>query len=690
GLSGLSLMPVTGPMGYEDGPARVYPGPPDGPFGTMWTAGYRSRFRRETEHGAPGSYGVELLDWHVKVEVTATARCGLMRLVYPRTDQAHLLLDFAFPAEELSRIVQASVKQTGPCEIEGLIRQHNNYAGDFTVAFVLRASQPFASIDGWQRGVFTGPSTNYGTDWQTPVDYRHGIQAFQGHDGCGVALNFRTSPDRPVVIATGISLCDIAGARRNLAAELAPLGFDFDRTAAAARAQWRRVLGVVDVTGGTPAQRTMFYTCLYRAFSAKSLLQDVDGRYRDFTGRIRQAPPGENIFSSDSFWGCQWTLFPLWTLLSPATASAWDRFFVGQAKRWGWLPQAPVLGGYAPVMVAQHEQSLLVSSYQKGIRDFDVAGAYAAVRHDLTTPGTPMPNGGYAGDRNLAAYLAHGYVPNADGPTSNTFEYAYDDWAAGQFAAALGREADRREFQRRSYSWRNAINPGTGYACRRAADGAWIGTDLYRYGTTGGWNGPGFVEGNAWLYTFWVPQDLPALAAIPGRAEFNRRLEAGFAAGRVDLTNEENLQAPFIFNYTGCPWLTQKYVRQSLGQYWDPSPLAGWAGEEDEGQLSALYVLWAMGLFEMKGGCDVHPGYDLTSPLFDRIVLHLDPRYYPGGAFTIVAHGQGAEDEYVQSARLNGRPYARAWLSHEDLVRGGTLEYDLGAAPNPRWGTPPP
>ena len=691
GLSGLSLMPITGPMEYNPGLFRVYPGQPDGPFGIMWTSGYRSRFRRETEKGAPGYYSVQLLDWNTKVEVTATLHCGMMRIGFPQTDEAHLLLDFAFPTEELCEINGVTTHQTGPAEIEGTIRQHNQYAGDFMVYFVLRSSEPLVAIDSWQRGAFTGNSANYGTDWQTPVDYKRGVHGLEGKGRCGVSLNFHGDSAKPVLIETGVSLSSLDGARRNLAAELEPARWDFDGVVRAAREAWNREIGVIDVSGGTPDERRMFATCLYRAFSAKSILQDVDGQYRDFTGKAATAAPGVNIYSSDSMWGCEWTLFPLWTLASPRTASAWDRFLVANAEKWGWIPQSPVMGGYPSVMVAQHQQSLLVSSYQKGIRDFDFEAAYRAIRHDLTTPSTAMPGGGIAGDRNLVSYLAKGYVPEDEGPTSNTFEYAYDDWAAGQLARALGHDEDAREFLRRSGSWRNAIDPTTGFAARRRADGSWVRpTDLFRFGTVGGWNGPGFVEGNAWLYTWFVPQDLPGLAAMVGVDEFNRRLEAGFTEHRVDLTNEENLQAPFIFNYTGKPWLTQKYTRDALSRYWEPSPLSGWTGEEDEGQMSALYVLWAMGLFEMDGGCSVHPGYDLSAPIFDRVVIHLDPKYYPGGTFTILTHGQGPGIRYIRSARLNGRPYDRAWISHADVVAGGVLEFELGTEPNPNWGKPPP
>ena len=689
GLSGLSIMPVTGPMEFNQGNFRVFPGSPDGPFGDMWTSGYRSRIQKETEHASPGYYAVDLFDWKVKAELTATRHCGVLRFTYPKTDEAHMVVDFAFPTEELEEVLDVSANQTGPSELEGCIHQKNQYAGDYRVYFVLRTDRAISSLDSWQRGAFPGGSTNYGRDWRTPVYYRRGVKGVEGNGSCGIVLNFRTEEGAVIQVHTGISLTSLAGARRNLEAELGSHGWDFGSVVAEARKAWEAILGSIEVSGGTADQRSLFYTCLYRSFSAKSQIQDVDGTFVDFTGNAAKLDdPAGSVYSSDGLWGCEWTLFPLWTLASPSTASSWARFMVDASMRWGWIPEAPVRGGYAPVMVAQHHNSLIESCYQKGIRDFDTAAAYRAIRHDLTTQGVAMPNGGFAGDRNLAAYLGHGFVPDEAGPTSNTFEYAYDDWALAQFAGSLGKRDDEALFMQRSSYWKNAIDPASGYARRRHADGSWSADkDLFKFGTTGGWNGPGFVEGNAWLYTWFVPQDLPGLVGVIGKTEFNRRLEEGFEKGWVDLTNEENLQAPFIFNYSGEPWLTQKYTRESLQKLWDPSPLVGWAGEEDEGQLSALYVLWSMGLFEMDGGCSQHPGYDLSGPLFDRIVIHLDPRYYTGGEFVIEAHGNAPGSPYIQSARLNGIPFNQAWVPNDAVVAGGKLEFEMGPTPNRAWGS---
>jgi len=212
--------------------------------------------------------------------------------------------------------------------------------------------------------------------------------------------------------------------------------------------------------------------------------------------------------------------------------------------------------------------------------------------------------------------------------------------------------------------------------------------DLFHFGTEGGWNGPGFVEENAWIYTLFVPQDPDGLIAAVGRDEFNRRLEEGFAKGYVDLTNEPNLQAPFLFNYSASRGLRRRSPANALIR-----TIAHRAARvdrrRDEGQLSALYVLWAMGLFEMDGGCAVKPIYDLSSPLFDRIVIHLDSRYYSGKDFVIEAHNNSPANIFIQSARLNGHTLNRAWITHDEVVAGGKLEFEMGPRPNPVWGIRP-
>ena len=566
-LSGLSIMPMTGNLHPEDRIYRVFPGSPDGPFGTMWTAGYRSRIDKASEKGAVGYYAVNLHDYDIKAEVTSTTRCGFLRLTYPETDQAHLLMDFAFPAEEANEIEEVQVVRESPTELSGYIKQSNQYAPDYTVYFTLQLNRPADSMDAWTRQ--EPKKGNYG-DWGTPVSYQKDVKLFRAKGRCGVLLNFQTSAGEVVQVRTGVSLVSAEGARLNFDREMTPIGWNFDAVVKQAVEAWSRIFDRVAVTGGTVNEQRMFYTCLYRSFAAKSVINDVDGTYLDACHRVHKPQNGSitAMYSSDGLWGAQWNLFPLWTLLTPKLASSWIKFDLQAAENGGWIPEAPVLGGYAPIMGAQHQNALIVSAYQKGIRDFDARNALQHIRHDLTTQGEPYLCGGYVGNRQLKEYEQYGYVPDEAGAASNTMEYAYDDWVAGQMALALGDEATHAYFSKRALNYKNQIDPETHYTRRRRRDGTWVSPfDMLHFGTQGGWNGAGFMEGTPWIYSWYAPHDLRGLIKIIGREEFNRRLEEGFAKRYVDLGNEPNLEAPFLLQLFRKALAYPKVFAPSLTRY---------------------------------------------------------------------------------------------------------------------------
>jgi len=683
GLSSMSVMPLIGPIETEPGHAKLFPGPSDGPFGGMWTAGYRSRIRKDTETGKPGYYAVDLVDAKTRVELTATTRTGWMRFHFPTGEQTHLLFDFAAPVEEKAELIGFTVKRVSATEIEGSLTQRNAYAGEFTVYFVCQFSQAFAAMNSWQTGEYTGTDTNYGIEWRKSRSIRRNVTEIESKQPGGIWLDFTATANVPVVARTGISLTGLTLARENLRAESEPHGFDFDSVARAANVSWKTLLDRVDVEGGSQDDKVKLYTNLYRMYSAKAIVDDVDGSYRDACGAVQKiAAPADHLYTSDAVWGTQWTLGPAWSLLAPEVLASFDNALLLQAARDGWLPQAPVDLRYSPVMAGQHEVALLVGALQKGIPGVDRNAAYAAIRKVLTVPGEPYTCGGkypqgWAGDRHLSEYMKLGYVPEEAGPASSTFEYAYDDACAATLAASLGKQDDADLFGKRSENWRNSFSPTTAYAQRRHADGSWVEpNDIHRFGTTGGWNGPGFVEGTPWIYSWFVPQNLKGLVDVVGKEQFNQRLEEGFEKQYVDLTNEPNLQAPWLFNYSGRPDLAQKYARSVFSEVFDTSPLNGWPGEEDEGQMGAYVVLAGIGLFDMEGGCAAEPAYQISGPAFQRVVLHL-----LGGDFEIVAHNNSAQNIYIQSARLNGKRLSELRIRHSDIVHGGRLVLEMGPAP---------
>ena len=684
GLNSFSVMPLRGSIENEPGQPKLFPGGSDGPFGTMWTAGYRSRIDKKTETGRPGYYAVTLLDADTRVELTATDRTGWMRFTPSAKGPTHLILDFGLPAEEAGAIKGVRVRRLSPTELTGSLTQTNHYAGEFTVYFDMQLSRDAGPMNSFENGEYHGSETNYGTEWRRPRTLHTDVREFTTNRAGGVWLDLKQDTALPLVVRTGISLVSEAEAQNNLRTEAQPFGFRFDDVVAAAATTWQRVLGRIAVQGGSADDRTKLYTNLYRAYTGKALLDDVDGGYRDACGVVQHLPSGagRHVYSSDALWGAQWDLGPLWALLDPDLMNSFNAALVLGAQRGGWLPSGTPNMRYAPIMDAHHEMALLTGAWQKGVRGFDGEAAYAAMRKVLTQPAVPSTcggsyPGGIAGDRHMAAYLRLGYVPEEDGPASSTFEYAYDDACAATMATALGHREDAVLFRKRAENWRNALSPETHYAQRRRADGTFLEpNDLHHFGTVGGWAGPGFLEGTPWIYSWYVPQDVPELVAVVGREEFNRRLEEGFAQGYVDLTNEPNLQAPWLFNYSGRPGLTQQHARAVFRDVFDTSPLNGWPGEEDEGQMGAFVVLAGLGLFDMEGGCTAHPAYQLSGPAFQQVTLHL-----AGGDVHIVARDNSATNVYIQSATWDGRALSRLSLSHELLARGGTLVLQMGPHP---------
>ncbi len=667
-LGGLLTVPTTGPLATKPGPQNE----PD--------KGYRSRYRHATEEASPGYYAVTLDDYGVCAELTSTMRCGVQRYTFPKADEARVLFDLAIPTEYYVDVLGAEVRQKSATEIEGFCTQRCRYysggADVYTVHFAAELSKPMAEFGGWiddrvirgQKRIACG-----GDDPNVDI---------------GAFAELSTSEGEQVILRTGISLVSVEQAWLNLKTEMKPFEGDFDKVRRHARETWNDLLGKIRIEGGTAAERTKFYTNFYRSYCARTTFSDVNGKYVDMYERVQQLEnPDDAVLGCDAFWNTFWNLNQLWILVTPDVASQWVRSLLEIDRVGGWLPKGPAGVEYTSIMVASHEIALIVAAYQHGIRDFDVDHAWRAIQHIQTTPDQKHEGGGEVGNEKLADYMKHGFMPVEAGPVSNTLEFAYDDWCAAQLARALGKEDDYRYFMKRAENWRNVFDPRTGYARPRHRDGRWLDPfDPFHH--------KHYVEGNAWQYTWFVPHDVPALVEVLGREEFNRRLEEGFEKARprfvsryVNHGNQPNMQAAWLFNFSGKPWLTQYWVRRILDTYYGLGPVDGYPGDEDQGQMGAWYVMSAMGLFQMDGGCAVEPGYSLASPLFDRIAIRLDPEYFPGRELVIETVNNAPENCYVQSVRFNGKPITRPWIAAKDLLGGGRLVIELGPEPNHEWGT---
>jgi len=692
GISGLSLMPVTG--NFNDGidMYKGFAGPAEGPYKNMWTSGYRSRIDKKTETARPGYYSVELLDYNIQVELTATIRCGMLKFTYPKSNASHIIIDYGFKCEEKNTILDACFKKESPTRFVGYTKISNQWIDSLVVYFVIELNKAIESADAWTTLPYTGKEDMFGTDFRKKRPVQTNITEFRGKGECGVILNFSTRQKEVVLVQTAISFVSIEQAEMNLDSELMPFNGNFEKVVGNASQTWDSLLSRIEVFTDNDTDKGKFYTSLYRTYSGKSIVSDVNGKYTDGCGKIQiLQPPANAVFSADGFWGGQWNLSPLWSVTAPEYMNSYINSLLELQRVGGWIPEAPVALKYAPIMGAQHHNSLIISAFQKGINRFDAEKAYAAIKHDYTTQGIVHPCGGFAGNRQLDSYEKYGYVPEESGPMSNTLEYAYDDWCLGQFALSLGKKSDFNYFNNRSENYKNAFDTTTRFIRRRHADGTWVTPfDPYKFGTEGGgWNGPGYMEADAFIYSFFVPHDLPGMIHLMGLDLFNNRLEEGLDKEMFDLSNQPSLEIPFLFNYSGKPWLTQKYSRFYASHIIDLSPYNGWFGEEDEGQLSAMFVLTSIGLFETDGGCSVKPRWEIASPIFEKVVIHLDPAFYKGKEFIIETHNNSSENIYIQSAILNGKPLNHPWLYHSDIANGGKLILEMGPMPNKDWGSKP-
>jgi predicted alpha-1,2-mannosidase len=673
-MGGLMVMPATLDL-VLDNPSV------DSPYRGA-QAGYHSRIHKETEKGSPGYYSVHLYDHDVTAELTATTRCGLHRYTFPEKDESRILFDLHFPSEYKFKLLYGKILKVSDTEIAGYARSEADWFNDYKLHFVIQLSKPFQAIHGWNNSKVT-----------------KNIEEIAGRGDLGVFVTFPTESDESVVVRTGLSLVSIEQARLNLETEVVePFGWDFDATAQAARSAWNDILSRVQIEGGTEVDRVKFYTNLYRAYAGKQTWNDVNGKYVDPCENVRQLPPGTAIYGGDAFWNSYWNLNGLWSLVTPEIVNNWVVTQIELFKHTGWTGKGPTGVEYSGVMEGSNEVALMAAAYQKGIRNYDVAKAYEAAHHTMTEQGG-LPCEGEAGNENLNVYDEKGYVPYDIDWLTQGLNYAYDDFCLAQWAKALGKTSDYDFFIERSMSYKNLFHPELKFIVPRDSEGQWL-EDFDPF------SGEHFIEGNSWQYSWYVPHDVPGLVKLLGVELFNERLENGFeksaehryAAHAFDRTakqsvelyinhgNQVNMQSPYLFNYSGKPWLTQKYARAIMDAYYGSTPYHGWEGDEDEGQMAAWFVMSAMGLFEMDGGVTDPPTLDLGSPLFERITITLDPGYYDGGKFEIVARNNSKENMYIQSATLNGRRLEVPRISWFDVVQGGRLVLEMGSEPNIRWG----
>jgi predicted alpha-1,2-mannosidase len=683
-LSGVPVMPVDRAVSV---PTRI------GEIG--------SDFSHDRETARPGYYAVFLETHGIDAELTATERVGLHRYRFPDRARCSIVLDLG---SELgpSAMSDAEIRRVSSNGLEGMVENAPTprRPKPCRVYFSLRFDRPIDSIFAWRDGLACDPARPVG-----------------GRD-CGAAIGFAATGGITVRMKVGLSYVSASQARLNLETEVPH--WDFDRVRLEAEEDWNRWLCRIQVEGGSERQRTKFHTDLWRALQGGYLCSDVDGRYCDRTGgtpTIRRVPtdrtgrPAYRRLEADIFWGAHWSLSLLWNLAWPDVVHDWCRTLVDTYRHGGLIPRGPSGGNYTFVMIASHSTAFLVAAWMKGVRDFDIETAYAGMRKNAF-PGGLMSKAGYEHETcrggGIEYYLDRGYIPEGrgiEGPihvagAAQTLEYAYDDWCLAQLAGLLGKDDDRQRFLDRARNYRNLFNPKSGFLQPRNLDGSWL--DPFSPYSMQGW-----CEANGWQYSFYVPHDIAGLIGlVGGREAFARRLDQAFKqaatvdfyaskpelrrdAVTVNYGNEPGRFTAHLFNHSGFPWLAQKWSRRVLDQTFGSIEPLGFCEDDDNGLAAATSALLAIGLFDLRGGAALKPVYELGSPVFDRITIHVDPMVHPKRTFVIETRGNAPESPFIQSARLNGEELERPWFFHKTLAAGGRLTLELGPTPNRSWGSRP-
>jgi len=618
--------------------------------------GYESTFKHENEWAEPGYYGVILDRYNILAELTVTERTGMHRYNFPKCPKVHIIIDL----KHRDMVLESSLKVTDEAEIVGM-RRSKGWATNQFIYFVAQFSKSFTNVDiAINDSVKAGLKEAEGTNLKAIID-------------------FKVSDQEVIMVKVGISAVSIEGARKNLEKENP--GWDFDKIKTEAKNKWNKELNKLQIEGTTDHQKKIFYSSLYHAYLNPNLFMDVDGKYRGTDLQVHQAEGFKNytIFSLwDTFRGAH----PLFTITQQKRTLDFIKTFLHQYENGGQLPIWELAGNYTGCMIGYHSIPVIADAYMKGITDFDIEKAFIAMK--------------YSADREqlgLDAYKANGFIGINDEAesVSKTLEYAYDDWCIAQIAKELGKPDDYKRFIKRAQFYKNIFNPKTGFMQAKQSNV---------------WKTPfdptevdfNFTEANSWQYSFFVPQDVQTLINLHGGDKgFTDKLDTLFSVSsettgrhQSDITgligqyahgNEPSHHMAYLYNFVGKPWKAQKIIRQILDELYTIKP-DGLSGNEDCGQMSAWYVLSAMGFYSVTPGST---DYIIGTPLFKKTIINLEN----GNKFVIEAENVSEKNIYIQSAKLNGKKYTKSYITHNNILEGGTLSFIMDSEPNKNWANKP-
>lgn len=631
---------------------------------------YGSHYRDEVAR--PGYYSNFLTKYNIKTEVTATPRTGLARFTFPK-GEGNILLNLG---EGLTNESGATVRFVNDTEIEGsklLGTFCYNPQAVFPIYFVMRINKAPKERGYWKK---QRPMEGVEAQWDVHAGkyklYTKYTREISGDD-IGVWFRYDTEEQAQIEVKIGVSFVSIENARENLDKEQP--GFDFEGTVNAARSAWNKDLSRISIEGGTDDEKTIFYTGLYHLLIHPNILQDVNGEYPKMES-LETGKTSGNRYTVYSLWDTYRNVSTLMTLLFPDRQLDIINTMIDMYKENGWLPKWELYGRETFTMEGDPAIPYIVDAYMRGLKSFDIETAYEAMRKGATTPGEYNLLRPDAND-----YFSLGYVPlreQYDNSVSHALEYYIADWNLSKFAESLGKKEDAQLFLQRSMGYKHYYCKDFGTLRPILPDGTFYSPFDPKQGANFE-PCPGFHEGNAWNYTFYVPHDIKGLAKLMGGSKaFINKLQSVFDDGNYDPANEPDIAYPYLFSYfKGEAWRTQKEVHDALKSGYHNAP-NGVPGNEDTGTMSA----WA--IFSMLGFYPACPGdvnYVLTSPTFDKVTIHLDKRFYPAGDLVIESKHETPESIYIQEIRTKDKKLKSYTISHEDLVNAGTLQFILGETP---------
>ena len=667
-LGNFLVMPTIGPL-------KTFAGTLENPDG-----GYRSRYDKQSEYASAGYYSVQLTDYGIHVEATALPHSGMLRFTFPESNEAHIQVDLARRVggtsvrQFIEVVADNKIRGWMKCTPEGGGWGNGDGKADYTVYFCAEFSRPFKTHGIWSANIPDGcsrkreniESESY-RDWIRQSDIIPSVTTYEGKH-LGFYADFDTRKDEQILLKSGISFTSLKNAEENLYAEMK--GWDFDETHETCAQLWDKELAKVTVTGGTEDEKKVFYTALYHTLIDPRICSDVNGEYLGADNQIHKTSKfnKRTIFSG---WDVFRSQMPLQTLINPVMVNDLINSLVEIAEQSGneYLERWEILNAFSGCMLGNPAISILCDAYAKGIRGYEIEKAY---RYALNTSRMFQNND-------------QGYSPGNTG-ISLTLEYAYTDWCMARLAEALGKTEDCDYFDKRSRSYATVFDSEFGWFRPRDEEGNFM--PLPEAGRLEEWYG--CMECNAYQQGWFVPHDVQGLIQLlGGREKALAELQDMFEKTPGDYlwnayynhANEPVHHVPFLFNHLNTPWLTQKWTRDICRNAYHNS-VKGLVGNEDVGQMSAWYVLAAAGIHPV---CPGDLRYEITSPVFEKVEICLDPMIASGKSFIIETIDNSPENVYIQSATLDGKPYDKCYLMQDDIVRGGRLVLTMGAHPS-GWG----